>query len=168
MSIDPNENRADEWVLRRMDADLHADPGIADAIEQITKAQPLIPSGGRAEELVKPRIEQANSLRDTARIWAPGAGGTAVVVVVLVDPFDLDLPMTGPLMAYGIAWAGFGWWTAAGRPGPRDSFTLLVRHGATVCRWIGIAAAAVYGLSAKAVRATANTVRRPRPIEQAG
>ncbi|MEV4241315.1 hypothetical protein AB0J47_39850 [Nocardia sp. NPDC049737] len=156
MSIDPNENRSDEWVLAAYDAELDNDKGIAKAIAAMPA--PLIPNGGRAEAWVKPTVEHANSLRDRARIWAPGIVGTATVGFLILGP--VDVPLTGPLIAYGIGWAGFGWWTAAGRPGPSDSVVLLGRAIATGARWIAIAAVAVYSHIGKGAHAITTPMRR--------
>jgi hypothetical protein len=155
MSIDPNETA---WVLARYDAELAADKGIAQATQEIDKAQPIIPSGGRAEAWVKPQVQRAESLRDRTRVWAPGIAGTGVAGVLLVGP--IDVPLTGPLIAYGISWIGFGWWTAAGRPGPRDSSVLLVRGIAAAGRGIGVAAIATYGFIGKGAHAITTPMRR--------
>jgi hypothetical protein len=156
MSIDPNENRSDEWVLAAYDAELDNDKGIAEAIAALP--QPLTPSGGRAEAWVKPAVAHTSSVRDRVRIWAPGIVGTAVAGGLLLGP--VDVPLTGPLIGYGIAWAGFGWWTAAGRPGPRDSAVLLGRMVATSARWIAITAVAIYGHIRKGAYAITTPMRR--------
>jgi hypothetical protein len=138
MSIDPNEARSDEWVLSRYDAELDADSGIAAATEAIDQVLPIVPSGGRTEELVKPQVVRALSLRDRVRIWSPAIAGTAGVGVLVVDPGNL--PLTGPLIGYGLAWAGFGWWTAAGRPGLADSVRMVAYavtdHYARLRAWV--------------------------------
>lgn len=162
MSIDPNENRSDEWVLARYDAELANDDGIADAIAAMP--QPIIPTH-RAETWVKPTVAHAGSLRDRARIWAPGVGGTAVVGAVLLAP--IEMPLTGPLIVYAIAWAGFGWWSALGRPGPRDSSVLIVRALCTAGRWIGIAAVASWGWIVKGAHAITMPMRRTAEAEGA-
>lgn len=164
MSIDPNENRVpDEWVLARMDADLDADPGIASAVEDIVKAQPIVPSGGRTEDLVKPQVARAMTLRDRARIWAPGIAGTAGVTALLIDP--AHLPLTGPLIGYGVAWGAFGWWTAAGRPGPVDSVRMVAYgvtdHYARIRAWVSRLS------ERRGVYETRRTVARPvRPAAE--
>ncbi len=138
MSIDPNEHRTpDEFVLARYDEDLNADRGIA-AARRAADRQFAEPGGGRTEELVKPQVARANSLRERARIWAPGIAGTAGTAAVLIDP--AHLPLTGPLIAYGLGWGAFGWWTAAGRPGPVDSVRMaaygVTDHYARIRAWV--------------------------------
>lgn len=171
MSIDPNESREDQWVLAAYDAELSADPTFTRNVEKIERSQAITPSHP-AETWVAPALERVQTGRDRLRIWAPGLAGTAAVAVVLIGPGPIDIPLTGPLIAYGIAFAAFGWWTAAGRPGPRDSAALVLRAGSTVARWIAVAAVAVAGISVKAGRIVAQgvsaPVRRARSAEQAG
>jgi hypothetical protein len=127
MSIDPNEaHSTDEWVLRCYDDELDADRGIAAArraVENIDTTRPVVPSGGRTERAVKPQVARAKSLRDRVRVWAPGIAGTAGVTALVIDP--AHLPLTAPLTIYGIGWGVFGWWTAAGRPGPVEAGRML-------------------------------------------
>ncbi|WP_280232287.1 hypothetical protein [Nocardia cyriacigeorgica] len=169
MSIDPNESREDQWVLAKLDADLSADKTFTKNVEKIERSQAITPTN-KAETWVNPTLERVQTGRDRLRIWAPGLAGTAVVGVVLIGPGPLDIPLTGPLIAYGIAFAAFGWWTAAGRPGPRDSAALLMRAGTTMARWIAVAAVAVAGATVKAGRIVGNAasapVRRARTAEQ--
>ncbi|MGW5924570.1 hypothetical protein ACWFPY_36735 [Nocardia fluminea] len=159
MSIDPNENR-EEFVLARYDAEFTADQGIAEALAALP--QPITPTAPKATAWVKPTIGHADSLRDRARVWAPAIASTVIVATLLLAP--VDVPMTGPLIAYALAWLGFGWWTAAGRPGPRDTALLLVRVAMKTGRGIGIATAAVVGVLRRALRVMGRALRRVRRI----
>ncbi|WP_328410972.1 hypothetical protein [Nocardia sp. NBC_00403] len=163
MSIDPNEPHADdEIVLARYDAELASDNNIADLVAHADVVAPipvpLVAGGGRAEEWVKPAISGANTVRDTVRLWAPGIVDTTAFGVVLFAP--VPVPITGPLTVYAGLWAGFGWWTAAGRPGPSDSVVLLGRAIATGARWIAIAAVAIGGHIGKGAHTITAPMRR--------
>lgn len=165
MSIDPNENR-EEFVLARYDEEFSSDKGIAKALA----AMPVAPSAPKAVTWVKPTLGRADSLRDRARVWAPAIASTVIVTVLLVGP--VDVPMTGPLVAYALAWLAFGWWTAAGRPGPRDTALLLVRVAMATGRGIAIATVAVAGFLRRVARLLRKAIRRRpralRPAAQAG
>ncbi|MFD3464734.1 hypothetical protein ACFV24_33055 [Nocardia fluminea] len=157
MSIDPNENRHhEEFVLSAYAPELSADKGIAEALAALPT--PITPTPHKAVTWVKPTIGHADSLRDRARVWAPAIASTVIVAAVLVGP--VDVPLTGPLIAYAMAWLAFGWWTAAGRPGPRDTALLLVRAAMTTGRGIGIATVAVVGVLRRAMRLLGRAFRR--------
>ncbi|MGW5517103.1 hypothetical protein [Nocardia africana] len=150
MSIEP-DNNVNETLVKRFAAELDQ---VADADAAIQRMpEPRIPSGGRTEEWVKPRLAQVNTLRDTARIWSPAIVATAVFVVLVVSP----LPLTGPLLVYALGWLGFGIWTAAGRPSLAESARLAGRAAVTIGRAIATAALAV----AHIVRRGAHVVRVP-------
>ncbi|WP_063057283.1 hypothetical protein [Nocardia salmonicida] len=159
MSIDPNENRID-FVLSAYEPEMSADKGIARAMAALP--QPIQRTPHSAEAWVKPTLARADSLRDRARVWAPAIASTVIVAALLVGP--VDVPMTGPLIAYAMAWLAFGWWTAAGRPGPRDTALLLVRAAMTTGRGIGIATVAVVGVLRRAMRLLSRAFRRVRRI----
>lgn len=168
MSIDPNET---EFVLSRYESELARDAGIAEAMAALPP-QPVERTPTAAEDWLVPKMRKADSLRDRARVWAPGVVGTVVVGGLLLGP--LEVPITGPIIAYGIAWTAFGWWTAAGRPGPRDTTVLLARLTVTVARALAVAAVAVAGWTraaairvARLFRAVARRIRRLR-VRRAG
>ncbi|MEU5410512.1 hypothetical protein [Nocardia asteroides] len=165
MSIDPSENRHVEFVLSSYEPELSSDKGIAKAIAALP--QPVERTVA-AEAWVKPTLARADSLRDRARVWAPAIASTVIVAALLVGP--VDVPMTGPLIAYALAWLAFGWWTAAGRPGPRDTALLLVRAAMTTGRGIAIASVAVAGVLRRVARLLRKAIRRrsPRPAPAAG
>lgn len=114
-------------VLAAMTAELEG----STAAKLAERLVPVVPDGGQIGRALAPKVGKATSIRDTARIWAPGlatTGGFAIGVMVL--------PMTGPLLVYGLGLVGFGWWTAAGRPGPVESVKLLFFTAADFCRWV--------------------------------
>ncbi len=159
MSIDPNERR-EEFVLARYDEEFAADKGIAEALAALPT--PITPTAPKATAWVKPTIGHADSLRDRARVWAPAIASTVIVAALLVGP--VDVPMTGPLIAYALAWLAFGWWTAAGRPGPRDAALLLVRAAIATGRGIAVAAVAVVGFLRRTLRLMGRALRRIRRV----
>lgn len=168
MSIDPNENRID-FVLSAYEPELSSDKGIAKAMAALP--QPVTPTAPKATAWVKPTLKHADSLRDRARVWAPAIASTVIVGVLLLGP--VDVPMTGPLIAYAMAWLAFGWWTAAGRPGPLDTVLLLVRAARTTGHGIAVATVAVVGFLRHAIRQLRKAFRRisrraSRPAPAAG
>lgn len=155
----------DEWVLARF-ADQLADTTTGDdAIAAM--AEPTVPNGGRAEELLKPQLERAGSVRDKARLLAPGIAATGVFAGVWLSP----IPVTGPLIIYGAALVGFGWWTAAGRPGPREATVLVTSGIGTAVHWIAVLIVAAANLARRGAKAVARVGKAggaARPVEQAG
>ncbi|WP_306362501.1 hypothetical protein [Nocardia sp. CC227C] len=117
MSIDPNDTTRpddeDEVLVASFAAEL-ADLTDADQAIAAMRA-PRVPSGGRAEDWVKPQIERVTTWREALQRWSPAAAGTAVFLILLLTP----VPLTGPLTVYALGWAAFGWWLSLGRPGPR-------------------------------------------------
>ncbi|MGY1969749.1 hypothetical protein ACW9HH_36500 [Nocardia gipuzkoensis] len=163
MSIDPNEN---EVVIARFTAQLAKVTDAESAIAAMPA--PTVPDGGRAEQYVKPVVTHAASLRDRARLLAPGLVGTgaAAALVFGVAP----VPLTGPLLAYAVSWAGYGWWTTAGRPGPLDSAVLIGRAVVAVAHWIAVVVGAGWHLAARGGRAVVGITKAAgsRPAESAG
>ncbi|WP_306364379.1 hypothetical protein [Nocardia sp. CC227C] len=106
------------------------DEGIAAIEEQLAgtaadrlaqQLVPVVPDGGTLGQALTPkRVEKAAKVRDWLRIWAPGIAAT-VVFVFAVALF----PIPGPLLVYGLAVVGFGWWHAAGRPAPADAARMV-------------------------------------------
>ncbi|MGW4247174.1 hypothetical protein [Nocardia sp. NPDC004722] len=90
---------------------------------------PVIPDGGVIGQKITPaRVKKAAKVRDHLRIWAPGLGATAVFVLAVIV-----FPIPGPLLVYGLAVVGFGWWHAAGRPGPAEAARMIAYS--TVDTW---------------------------------
>ena len=157
MSIDPNEtHNQHETLVARFAAELDEVVDADAALERMP--EPRVPSGGRTEEWVKPRLAQVNTLRDTARVWSPAIVATVVFIVLVASP----LPLTGPLLVYALGWLGFGLWTAAGRPRLADTVTLTGRAAATIGRAIASAALAVAHLARKGGARVASTFHRSR------
>jgi hypothetical protein len=149
----------DEWVLARFRDQLAETTDAETAIAAMPT--PTVPDGGRAEEWVKPQLERATSVRDQVRIMAPGIVATGAVTAVWLSP----IPVTGPLLAYGATLVGFGWWTTAGRPGPRETAVLVRRGVGTAVHWIAVLIVAAANLARRgataAVRAGKNATARP-------
>ncbi|MBF6132790.1 hypothetical protein IU501_07210 [Nocardia otitidiscaviarum] len=138
MSIDPNDTTRpddeDEVLVASFAAELAE---VTDADEAIAAMRaPRIPSGGRAEDWVKPQIERVTTWREALRRWSPAAAGTAIFLILLLTP----VPLTGPLTVYALGWAAFGWWLSLGRPGVRDSAALAWQTALTVWQWLTLAA----------------------------
>ncbi|NMN99290.1 hypothetical protein [Antrihabitans stalactiti] len=106
-------NDANEIVNRIIVDQFEPEMHGTEAADLATKlvAVPIIPDGGCIGRTFGTRLRETSSVRDVLRVWSPGLSATALFVLCA-----LVFPLTPPLVAYGIAMVGFGWWHAAGRP----------------------------------------------------
>ncbi|MBF6341752.1 hypothetical protein IU450_38625 [Nocardia abscessus] len=94
-------------------------------------AEPVVPDGGTVGRSLAPHVSRATKVRDGLRVWAPGLLTTAAFITAAIV-----FPLPGPLFVYGLGLAGFGWWMAAGRPGPADSIRIVFYTLSDFAAWV--------------------------------
>ncbi|MBL1079489.1 hypothetical protein JK358_34295 [Nocardia sp. 2] len=114
--INPETNPLIAARLSQLASDLEGSEAACLAAQLV----PVVPDGGIVGQKITPHVKKATSIRDSLRIWAPGLIATLVFLTVIAV-----FPVPGPLLVYGLAIVGFGWWHAAGRPGPIESIRML-------------------------------------------
>lgn len=145
--IGNNDEReiVDRIIFEQFEPEMHG----TDAADLATKlvALPVTPDGGRVGRTLAPRVGKADGLRDMVRVWSPGITAS-VAFFVCASVF----PLTTPLVCYGLALVGFGWWHSAGRPGTLSILRMLTHPIAVIVRFAAQLVLVILGHADDAIR----------------